>query len=249
MAAEALFQLLGLGVFAFARLSLGLEPRVDPVRGAADRVGVDLGGVGGGQRVLLVVHLVDGLEMGVRLAAERLLVPVGGLLPHERELVGVGLDLGAVEEVGVERDAPCLGKHGDDLGEHVFEHGPDALGAEAVDRVVVERPHAGEPHEVHVLAGGRRDLAARVGSAGVAEQDDLQHHRRVVGRSAAAGVGGLESRAVHTFDDRVHHAHKGVFGDELSDGGREEHGLALHAGLELRSRHFVSWPGERMASL
>ena len=82
----------------------------------------------------------------------------------------------------------------------------------------------------------RRDLAARVDSAGVAEQDDLQHHRRVVGRSSAAGVGGLESRAVHTFDDGVDHAHKGVFGDELSDGGREEHGLALHAGLELRSR-------------
>ena len=114
----------------------------------------------------------------------------------------------------------------------LFEHGADALGAEAVDRVVVERVHAGEPHEVHVLAGGRRDLAARVDAAGVAEQDDLRHHRGVVGRSAAARVGGLQHRAVHAIDDRVHHAHEGALGDELFDGGREEHGLMLHAGLE-----------------
>ena len=120
-------------------------------------------------------------------AAQRVLVLVGGLLPDERELVGVGLDLGAVEEVGVERDVAGLDQHGDDLGEHVLEHRADALGAEAVDGAVVERAHAGEPHEVHVLAGGRRDLAARVDAAGVAEQDDLEHHRGVVGRGPPPG--------------------------------------------------------------
>ena len=153
-------QLFGLAVFAPPGLAPGLEPRVDPACGIADGVGVDLGGVPGGERLLFVVHLVDGLEVGVHLAAQRVLVPVSGFLPHERELVGVGLDLGPVEEVGVERDVPGLGQDGDDLGEDVLEHGADALGAEAVDRVVVERAHAGEPHEVHVLAGGRRDLAA-----------------------------------------------------------------------------------------
>lgn len=42
------------------------------------------------------------------------------------------------EEVGVERDVARLGQHGDDLGEHVLEHGADALRPEAVDRAVVE---------------------------------------------------------------------------------------------------------------
>lgn len=143
-----------------ARLLEGVQGRVrlDPLRG----VGVDFRGVPGGESLLLVVHLVDGLEVGVHLAAQRVLVPVGGLLPRERELVGVGLDLGAAEEVGVERDVSGLGQDGDDLGEDVFEHGADALGAEAAERAVVERAHAGEPHEVRVLAGDRRDLAARV---------------------------------------------------------------------------------------
>ena len=233
-------QLPGLGVPALAGLALGPQPRVDPVRRLADGVGVDRGGVLGRERLLLVVQLVDGLQVGAHLAAQRVLVPVGGLLPDERELVGVGLDLGAVEEVGVERDVAGVGQDGDDLGEHVLEHGADALRAEAVDRVVVEGAHAGEPHEVHVLAGGRRDLAAGVDAAGVAEQDDLEHHRRVVGRGAAAGVGGLQDRAVHAVHDRVHHAHERALGDELLDGGREEHGLVLHAGLELRGRHLSS---------
>lgn len=153
-------QLPALAVSAPPGLALGPEPRVDLLRGVADGVGVDLGGVPGGERLLFVVHLVDGLEVGVHLAAQRVLVPVSGFLPHERELVGVGLDLGPVEEVGVERDVPGLGQDGDNLGEDILEHGADALGAEAVDRVVVERAHAGEPHEVHVLASGRRDLAA-----------------------------------------------------------------------------------------
>ena len=53
-----------------------------------------------------------------------------------------------------------VGQDGDDLGERVLKHEADALRAEAVDRVVVEGAHAGELHKVHVLAGGRRDLAS-----------------------------------------------------------------------------------------
>jgi hypothetical protein len=40
----------------------------------------------------------------------------------------------------------------DDLGEHLLEDGPHPLGAEAVDRAVVEWPHAAYPQEPDVLA-------------------------------------------------------------------------------------------------
>ena len=222
--------------------ALAADALVDPARGLGDGLGVDLGRVVGGQRLLLVVHLVDGREVGAHPGPELLLVPPGRLRPHEREPVGVGLDLGAVQEVGVERHQAHVREELDDLGEHLLEDGPHPLGAEAVDRAVVERPHAAYPQEPDVLAGGPRDRAAGVDPGGVGEQHHLEHHLRVVGGRAAAGIEGRQRRPVDGAHHHVHDARHRALRHQVAYVRRQQHRLVLHAGLEpgLRHPHLLS---------
>ena len=72
--------------------------------------GGDLFGLGErfGEAVLLFVHAVDLVQVGADLRAELRLVVFGCLFPGEGVLVRGGLHLGAVEEIGVERNkAAC----------------------------------------------------------------------------------------------------------------------------------------------
>ena len=98
-------QLLGLGlVVGVLRFALLAQTTVDLVGGLPDPLGVYGPGLLGGQRLFLVVQLVDRREMGVHLGAQLLRVAVGRLPPHERELARVRLDLRAVQEVCVQVD-------------------------------------------------------------------------------------------------------------------------------------------------
>lgn len=72
-------------------------------------LGIYLGGLFWGQRLFFVFQLVDGLQVGVDLFLELLLVALVGLGPDKAELVGVGLYLGAVQKIGVEVHKPHVG--------------------------------------------------------------------------------------------------------------------------------------------
>ena len=230
-----------------------LQPRVyrpgDPGDVPAGHLGALLGQQGR-ERLLGLAEPVDLLvlrpDLGLQLGA----VALDGLPPDEGVAVGVGLDLGAVEEVGGQVEHALLREQGHQLGEYRLEGGPYALGAEAVHGHVVEGRHAGEPHEADVLPGGPRYLPAGVDAAGVGVEHDLEHHRRVVRRGAAPGVEPHEPPPVEGLHDGVDRAGHGVLGHKLRYVGRQEHELALLVGLEggLRHRGNLSLRGLRCGS-
>ena len=216
-----------------------LQALAYPPRHLLDVVGRRLAGLGhvAEELVLLVVQVVDLVHERADPRPQLLAVPLGRLAPGERVLVGVGLDLRAVEEVGVERHVAELGEHEHHVGEYVLEGAAQPLGAEPVYRHVVQRRAAGQPQEVDVGARRLGYPARGVDAARVSVDDDLEHHARVVGRGAPAGVERPERREVQRLDDLVDDARHVVPRHHLGQVERQQPHLVLAVGLEGRFGH------------
>ena len=136
--------------------------------------------------------------------------------------------LGAVESDAAEAHQPGFGAQGQHLDEEGVD-GVEVAAPKARDRAVVRSRVRTEPAEGHVDMATPFHLP-RAGDPGrVGEEQELEHHGGVIGRSARGlRVGVVDAVQVeHVLDHLGNEAGLVVLGQPVVEGGREEEGLGL----------------------
>ena len=144
-----------------------------------------------------------------------------GLAPDEGVAVGGRLDLGPVRIDGVQAYQLFLDHELHDLGKDVAQGILQMAAPEPVDRIVVRAVHADEPHEADVVPAELLDAAAGVDVAHVGVDQQLEHHPRMVGRTASAGICFQKRIQVNRLDDAVDDAHRILLFNKITQSRRQ----------------------------
>jgi hypothetical protein len=171
------------------------------------------------------------------------------LVVHGAVAVGVGRDLGAVDGQDVDGDQAGVGAEDQDLAEQLAQR---ALVAddEPGDRRVVGSLPGGDHAAGHVLQADALNAACRSRSARPAVQQQRDHHRRLIGRSAVAvlAIGGVERRGIHHADGVDDEPGQVVLGQPLPNVRRQQERLLAIARQEvLRHSDILNNTSDRRA--
>ncbi|MNW57866.1 hypothetical protein D3C74_356980 [compost metagenome] len=119
-----------------------------------------------------------------------------GFAPNKGVAIGIGLDLGTIHKVMLQRHVFFVSqklKHG---CKYRFKDIPHSLGTEAIQRAEVGALPSGDPHKGNVLPYCFGDLTRGIHSLGVSVDNDFGEHLRVIAVAAAAGVSRVKDGVV-----------------------------------------------------
>ncbi|MNZ89918.1 hypothetical protein D3C78_1088600 [compost metagenome] len=166
-------------------------------------------------------------------------------------LAGVARQLHPVDGEHLAADQPLAVADGEHLGEQPGRQIAH-VGYERGQGGEVRLAVAGHRHEQHMLAAGGFHLAAADDAAAVGQQDDLQQHRRIVGRSAfdIVAVAGVEFGEVQFVVDQIAQGVLEAAGQQLLVEIHGEQFESLVNGLEPRHRLAppCEWMGRRVSA-
>ena len=149
----------------------------------------------------------------------------------------VGLDLGPVEGDPAELDHAGLAAQ-DEAAEEERGEGGQVATAELADGLVAGTRLAREEHEADITLQAILQLARAGDPGGVAVEEDLQHHRRVVRRHPSRlVVGRQEGRQVELVHEHVDEGRQAVGGDPVTHAGRHQQEGVLIVGAEGLAAH------------
>jgi hypothetical protein len=151
-------------------------------------------------------------------------------------VAGVGAELAAVDEPGIAGDHAELEAQTGTVPQHPLES-LAILPPKAGDGLEIRLQTSGQPDKGEIMAQRAFELPRAANPVGVTLDEDLEHDRGRIGRTADLGRIGFDAQAAPI--ERVHKGivgpHGIIRGDELLNGGGQEH-LLIPRGLPKRHR-------------